>query len=133
MNVVLSPNVRGTAKMNKSRDMQIRLYLHDKSLRGCDWLPRVTLCVIGGHYGSFFVAAAETDKIMACYIFIYSGLCFQYCECRHCVLIITFACRIDRVQTKSTWRHFSLYGCENSNYLESFYSRLHKSIDHGYQ
>ena len=88
--------------MNKSRDMQIRLYLHDKSLRGCDWLPRVMFCVIGGYYDSFFVAAAETDKIMACYIFIYSGLCFQYCECRHCVLIITFACRIDRVQKKST-------------------------------
>ena len=83
--------------MNKSRDMQIRLYLHDKSLRGCDWLPRVMFCVIGGYYDSFFVAAAETDNI-----FIYSGLCFQYCECRHCVLIITFACRIDRVQTKST-------------------------------
>lgn len=32
--------------MNKSRDMQIRLYLHDKSLRGCDWLPRVSSALL---------------------------------------------------------------------------------------
>lgn len=70
-----------TAKWMWSRDMQIRLYLHDKSLRWSDWLLGEIFVVVGGFYSSFFVAS-QINRHKYCMVnanlFMYSELYFRF-------------------------------------------------------
>lgn len=64
-----------------SRDMEIRLYLHDKSLRWSDWLLGEIFVAVGGFYSSFFVAS-QINRHKYCMLnanlFMYSELYFQF-------------------------------------------------------
>lgn len=64
-----------------SRDMQIRVYLHDNSSRWSDWLLGEIFGVVGGFCCGFFVTAQIRRQIyciLNANLFMYSELYFQF-------------------------------------------------------